>query len=283
MYFKEFIDKFEKIYNRSEKRKMCELLGMSFNQLINPKVFFKEFQKRGKNNPDGWGIAVYKNKKVLIKKEAINALSSDFLTEKKNLENILSKIIIGHLRKKSQGEASLNNTHPFFKELNGKDYIFAHNGGISSYKKIKLKYFFPKGDTDSEYIFCHLLDLIKEKKIKNYNFYDFRWLEQELKKINGKGELNCIFSDGKHLFCYYDKNGYNNLYFIQEKSPYRQIKLKDIDWEIDLRKEKPFDQIGYIISTKPLTNESWEKFKKGELIIFKKGEIIYSTYKNMAV
>jgi len=148
---------------------MCELLGMSFDKLVNPKVPFKEFQQLGNNNPHGWGIAYYKNQKALIKKEPINALSSDFLKKKKNLENILSKIIICHLRNKGKGKfgkQSLNNTHPFLKELNRKDYIFAHNGGIPSFKKIKLKYFFPDGDTDSEHIFCHLLDCIQEKGIK---------------------------------------------------------------------------------------------------------------------
>jgi len=263
---------------------MCELLGMSFNKLVNPKVPFKEFQQMGKNNPHGWGIAYYKNQKVLIKKEPINALTSDFLKNKKNLENIFSKIIIGHIRNKSKfGEPSLNNTHPFSKELNGKDYTFVHNGVISSFKKIKLKYFFPDGDTDSEYLFCHLLDCIQEKGIKKWNSNDLRWLEQKLKTINELGSLNCIFSDGEHLFCYHDKNGYNGFYFIQQKSFYRKIKLKDVDWKINLSKEKSFDKIGYIVATKPVTDGNWEKFKKGELIIFKKGEMVYSTYRKIII
>ena len=107
------------------------------------------------------------------------------------------------------------------------------------------------------------------------------WLEQKLNKINELGSLNCLFSDGEYLFCYHDKNGYNGFYFIQQKSSYRKIKLKDIDWKIDLSKEKSFEKIGYIIATKPVTNGNWEKFKEGELIIFKKGEIIYSNHKNL--
>lgn len=263
---------------------MCELLGMSFNKLANPKVPFKEFQQMGKDNPHGWGIAYYKNQKALIKKEPINALSSDFLKNEKNLENIFSKIIIGHIRNKSKfGEPSLNNTHPFSKELNRKDYTFAHNGVIPSFKKIKLKYFFPDGDTDSEYIFCYLLDCIQEKGIKKWNSSDFCWLEQKLKKINELGSLNCLFSEGEHLFCYHDKNGCNGFYFIQQKSSYRKIKLKDIDGKIDLSKEKSSDKIGYITATKPVIDGNWEKFKRGELIVFKKGEMIYSTYKKIVI
>lgn len=263
---------------------MCELLGMSFNKFVNPKVPFKEFQQMGKNNPHGWGIAYYKNQKALIKKEPINALSSDFFKNEKNLENIISKIIIGHVREKSKfGEQSLNNTHPFSKELDGKDYAFAHNGVISSFKEIKLKYFFPHGETDSEHIFCHLLDCIHEKGIKKWNSNDMRWLEQKLNKINQLGSLNCLFSDGEHLFCYHDKNGYNGFSFIQQKSSGEKIKLEDIDCEIDFRKEEPFGKIGYTIATKPVTDGNWEKFKKGEFIIFKKGKMIYSTYRKIII
>lgn len=260
---------------------MCELLGMSFNRAVNPKISFKGFQQRGKNNPDGWGIAYYKNKKATIEKEPISALSSDFPKNEKNLENILSKIIIGHVRKKSQGKSSYNNTHPFFKELNGKGHTFAHNGTIPPNKKFKLKYFIPNGDTDSENIFYHLLDFIQEKGMKNWNMGDIQCLEQEIREMNKKGTLNCLFTDGKHLFCYHDKNGYNGLCFIQRKPPYREIKLKDIDWKVDLKERKDSNKTGFIIATKPLTYESWKKFNKGELIVFKDGKMIYSSHRDI--
>jgi glutamine amidotransferase len=256
---------------------------MSFNRSINPKISFKGFQQRGKNNPDGWGIAYYQNQKVLIKKEPINALSSDFLKSEKNLKNIRSKIVIGHVRKMSQGKLSYNNTHPFLKELNGGKYTFAHNGTIHLYKNFKLKYFFPCGETDSEYIFCYLLDCIQEKGIKNWNKNDFKWLEQKFRKINESGTLNCFMSNGEYLFCYHDTGGYNSLYFVQRKPPYREIKLKDIDWEVDLKEEKNPNKTGFIIATKPLTDENWREFKRGELIVFKNGLIKHKSFKFMSM
>jgi len=38
---------------------MCELLGLCFNQPIQPKISFKGFRRRGKYNPNGWGLALY--------------------------------------------------------------------------------------------------------------------------------------------------------------------------------------------------------------------------------
>ncbi|RSN77202.1 class II glutamine amidotransferase, partial [Candidatus Methanodesulfokora washburnensis] len=38
---------------------MCELLGMSFNLPVNPRISFRGFRLRGKYNRDGWGLAFY--------------------------------------------------------------------------------------------------------------------------------------------------------------------------------------------------------------------------------
>ena len=259
---------------------MCELLGMSFNRAVNPKISFKGFQQRGKNNPDGWGIAYYKNQQALIKKEPKNAVSSDFLNNENNLENINSKIIIGHVRKMSQGKPSYNNTHPFKRDLDGKEYLFAHNGTVNC-NNFDLSVFKPIGGTDSEYIFCHLLESIQKKNIINWSENEFEWLRQKLNQINEFGKLNCLVSNGEYLFCYHDIEGYNGFCFVQRKSPFQIIKLEDLDWEIDLREEKTPDQTGYIIATKPLTNEKWIEFKEGELIVFKDGKMIYSSHRDI--
>ena len=255
---------------------MCELLGMSFNRAVNPKISFKGFQKRGKNNPDGWGIAYYPDKSVQIFKEHIQINTSKFADFLKNYSFMNSKIFIAHVRRTSVGKKSHKNTHPFCRELNGKEYLFAHNGTVHC-NNFDLSFFKPIGGTDSEHIFCYLLESIQEKNIINWSENEFEWLRKKLKKINKSDKLNCLLSNGEYLFCYHDIEGYNGLCFVQRKSPFQIIKLKDLDWEIDLKEEKTSDQIGYIIATKPLTNEKWIEFKEGELIIFINGRMIYST------
>ena len=259
---------------------MCELLGMSFNRAVNPKISFKGFQQRGKSNPDGWGIAYYPDKSVQIFKEHMQINTSKFADFLKNYSFMNSKIFIAHVRRTSVGKNSHKNTHPFCRELNGKEYLFAHNGTVDC-NNFGLSVFKPIGETDSEYMFCHLLDFIREKGIKKWNMGNIQCLEKEIREINKKGTLNCLFTDGKYLFCYHDRNGYNGLCFIQRKPPYREIKLEDIDWEVDLKEEKDPNKTGFIIATKPLTNESWEKFNKSELIVFKDGKMIYSSHRDI--
>ncbi len=255
---------------------MCELLGMSFNTPVNPDISFKAFRKRGANNPDGWGLAFYPDKSARIFKEPIIAtesLLSDFI---KKYHEIKSRIIIGHVRLTSVGTVCYENTHPFSRELNGREFVFAHNGTIFNWNRLELGRFKPIGETDSEHIFCYLLSKIEEKKIKEWNRENFEWLNKMLLEINSYGSFNCIFSEGKFLFCYHDLNGFKELKFVKRESPYPTIKLYDEDYEINLAENKSIGQYGYIIASKNLTNEIWIDFKPGELIIFKNGQIVYS-------
>jgi len=77
---------------------------------------------------------------------------------------------------------------------------------------------------------------------------DFDWLLDLLKNVNGYGNFNCIFSDGEFLFCYFDKGGYNGLYFTERIPPYGVVKLLDEDWEINFAEKKYPNQIGYIVA-----------------------------------
>jgi len=261
---------------------MCELLGMSFNLSVRPSISFRGFRHRGEDNPDGWGIAFYPDEAAQIIKEPIKATESRLSKFLQGYRNLKSKVFIGHVRYSTTGPKTYKNTHPFSRELNGKEYVFAHNGTVNDHGSLKPGRFKPIGETDSEYIFCHLLSCIEEKNITCWMKEDFNWLAQKLEEINQYGKFNCIFSDGEYLFCYRDKNSHRGLCFVHREPPYGEIELIDEDWKINLVQEKRPGQTGYIIATEKLTNEIWQEFNPGELIVFKNGKMIYSNYRNIS-
>jgi glutamine amidotransferase len=55
------------------------------------------------------------------------------------------------------------------------------------------------------------------------------------------------------------------------------VRLEDEDFEVNLSEEKDPSQKGFIIATRRLTNERWENFYPGELIVFKDGNIVFSS------
>lgn len=255
---------------------MCELLGLNFNRAVRPNLSFKGFRIRSEENPDGWGIAFYPDKSAQIIKEPLEAeesLLSEFI---ENYPKIRSEIFISHVRLNSVSKPAFMNTHPFQRELNGKEYVFAHNGTLSGYEHdFDVTEFIPVGKTDSETAFCHLMNKIKEKNIKSWNNSNYKWLHEEIKFINSFGRFNCLFSDGDYLFCYYDMNEYKGLFHLHREAPYGYTHLSDEHFDVHLKKQGETEKEGYIIATKPLTDEKWYEFDPHELIIMKNGQIVF--------
>jgi predicted glutamine amidotransferase len=92
-----------------------------------------------------------------------------------NIENVIKilpkKMVMGHIREKSYGNRSLENTHPFLHD----NQIFMHNGNIDDFEKhakfiksyIARKFHHSiKGETDSEVLFYLLLSFMEYCKNK---------------------------------------------------------------------------------------------------------------------
>ncbi len=266
---------------------MCKLLGMCLNLLVKPDISFRESHHRGEHNPDGWGIAFYPDEFAQVIKEEISAKQSDLSKFLQDYQKAEARIFVDHVRHASEGVVSRKNAHPFYRELNGKEYFFAHNGTLN-HENLELGMFKPIGEMDSKAAFCYLLHRIENAPAKilksmNKNKY-FDWLAERLEEIDKYGKPNCIFSDGESLFSCRDKDGYNRLCFVHGKSPYEKINLVDEDWEVSLAEVKRPDQEGYIIATKELTEaEHWKNFECGDLIVFTKGKIKYSNKRDIHV
>jgi len=263
---------------------MCDLLGLSFNIPITAKISLDIFQQRGLANPDGWGLAFYKNNRLQIVKEANSATKSNLFDFMEKYTH--SKTIISHVRRSTRGIPSYLNTHPFYRRLRtesmNREFAFAHNGTLTQIERLRFKKYTPVGETDSEQAFCHILDILSESETATWGVHDFQSFEKILREINdGKNTLNCIFSDGSYLFCYSDENDYNNgLRFTKQVAPFGSIELIADDdrlGSVELRSEIPsaVDQSGYLISTRILTSGEWTEFCEGELIVFKDGQIVY--------
>ena len=248
---------------------------MSFNQPVRPAFSFRGFRRRGENNPDGWGLAYYPDKSAEVFKESLASQSSALSKFLLQYTGLQSETIIAHVRKGSKGGRSHENTHPFARVFQGREYIFAHNGTLRDYLSLGLGSFKPIGETDSEYVFCYLLGSFEQRGLRDWTETEFEWLGAKLSQVNAFGTFNTLFSDGTHLFCYRDRDGYNGLCYCHRQSPFGNIRLKDEDFDINLDEEKNPTQTGYIVATKALTNERWQDVPWGCLLVFREGRQVF--------
>ena len=152
---------------------MCELLGMSANVPTDICFSFAGLLERGgRTGPhrDGWGITFYEGKGCRSFKDPQPSCDSEIAELVKSYP-IKSCSVISHIRQANRGKVSLENTHPFIREMWGRHWTYAHNGQLSNYRSLlKSEFYQPVGNTDSEKAFCWLMDQIRQrypKKPKN--------------------------------------------------------------------------------------------------------------------
>ncbi|UXI01888.1 class II glutamine amidotransferase [Photobacterium sp. TY1-4] len=256
---------------------MCELLGMSANVPTDICFSFTGLMQRGgKTGPhrDGWGITFYEGRGFRTFKDP-NPSCYSRIAELVQEYPIKSCAVISHIRQANRGGVSLENTHPFTRELWGQYWTFAHNGQLTGYDALDTGRFKAVGDTDSEIAFCWLLNQLEarfpEQPEQMEPFYAF--VATCCDQLRQLGVYNMLLSNGEYVFTYCT----NNLHWITRRAPFGRASLIDEDVTIDFQQETTPNDVVTVIATQPLTNdESWHKMQPGELSVFYLGEQIFN-------
>ncbi len=143
---------------------MCELLGMSANVPTDICFSFTGLVQRGGGtgpHKDGWGITFYEGKGCRTFKDPQPSFQSPIA----KLVQItpLSPVPSSRISAVPIAGWWPENTHPFTRELWGRNWTYAHNGQLKGYKSLKTGNFHPVGETDSEKAFCWLLHRLTER------------------------------------------------------------------------------------------------------------------------
>lgn len=251
---------------------MCELLGLAFNEPVTAEISFRGFRHRGAANPDGWGLAWFEDAQLKLVKESASADTSAEALALQKSSRVSSPIVIGHVRLASRGEKSDANTHPFCREFQGSPVAFAHNGTLELSGLNPAGGHIPLGETDSEKAFCLLLSWMEEYGVQ---WSDHDRIENWLRELNSRGNMNLLFSNGREFFAYRDFKGYNGLCLARREAPFASIKLRDEDWAVDLAEVKKPSERGFILATRRLTDERWTEILRGRLLVVSKGSAVF--------
>ncbi|HEY8505472.1 MAG TPA: class II glutamine amidotransferase [Gemmataceae bacterium] len=254
---------------------MCELMGMSFARPVAADFSVREFALRSHENPDGWGLAWYPDRSASLVKEPLRWGDSKYTTFLETYPGLRSTVYVAHVRHRTAGgPPSHSDTHPFVRELDGTDYVFAHNGTLRGpFWDIPLRRFRPVGTTDSERLFCLLLGDLAARGGGLAAEANRIWLWERLTALNRHGKLNCILSDGRLLVAYHDARGFKGLHRRRVLlSRHATRHFADPELAIDLEGEAA--NHGFVVATHPLSRNEWEPFRPGEMAVFEKGVLV---------
>lgn len=225
---------------------MCRLFGAISDSpvdITNPVLEgSKPFIELSHKHHDGWGIGhidyLPGGRNIRIVKAPYPAYKDARFSEA--IEQLLSPLVIVHLRDAKHGDVSVQNTHPFYAQ----GWIFAHNGSMERYKEIEaelpgIKY---KGETDSERYFHLILKHIRQAEdVARGMCSAIRWLEE-----NGfEGGKNFLMSSGRRLYAY--RNG-RELFYVIRKNPHTRGKT-------------------VLVASEALTEEDWREVSEDHLLV----------------
>ncbi|QJD58898.1 class II glutamine amidotransferase [Pseudomonas sp. gcc21] len=242
---------------------MCELMGMSANVPTDICFSFAGLMQRGGGtgpHGDGWGVAFYEGLGVRCFHDP-QPCHQSAIAQLVESYPIKSENVICHIRQANVGRVGLVNTHPFIRELWGRYWTFAHNGQLHDFAASPGP-FQPVGSTDSEALFCDLLNTLRSR------FGSAPELEELVPCLAGicgafarQGVCNLMISNGEWLFTLCT----TKLAWITRRAPFGPAQLSDRDLAIDFQEHTTPNDVVTVIATEPLTsNETWQLYMPGE-------------------
>lgn len=161
-------------------------------------------------HPDGWGVALHSGDaqgwRVYRSTERAHACAEFG----KVARDDGARIVIAHVRQKTVGHTSIENTHPFVRG----PWVFAHNGTIRDLGQLERRASTARlaevrGDTDSERLFAFFLTRLDEAglSVSDASNRDeagdvIAESTKELRSIADLGAYNYLMSDGNVLFAH---------------------------------------------------------------------------------
>jgi predicted glutamine amidotransferase len=258
---------------------MCELMAIGFERPVYADFSIRAFALRDVENADGWGLAWYPDNSLAVAKEPVTWTGSKLAEFLQSYPHLRSNLYIGHVRRKTVGGAPTRaDTHPFAREMGGREYCFAHNGTIiTAREQLPSSRFQPIGATDSEQVFCHVLDQLARRGRLLEEERDWRWLHRTFASINELGKFNCLLSDGERLFCHHDADGFKGLWLLEVPANGRRERqhLDDADLHVDIDADAA--NPGVVVATVPLSDApGWRRLIPGEMVVIEGGRLAYS-------
>ncbi len=273
---------------------MCELFALSSSLPTRLTISLDEFARHAGGvapHQDGWGIAFYEGYDIQRMRESLAMSRSAHLSFLKQ-HQMDSSMILAHIRWASQGEKRLFNTQPFTRELGGRMHSFVHNGDIKNIREICPTLsgcYRPIGDTDSEILFCYLLEFLQDswRNTKPPSVEErFQAVWKFAQETKAWGSNNFLYSDGEFLFAHGHRRIHERgekvstppgLHFLCRtcvESPLPSIE------GLSIQAEGQQQRIALVASV-PLSQESWRPLEEGELLMISQGVIVKSQTPDM--
>jgi transglutaminase-like putative cysteine protease/predicted glutamine amidotransferase len=260
---------------------MPNFLAMSFEGELSPSFELRCLQG-GRVLPDGWGIGFYPGGEpsAAVLKEPAPPAGSARSVLVQAWERVASSVFVLHIRAARWGSISDANTQPFSRSWGRRDWLFVHAGSLDQRLEPRPDALFePIGSTDTELVFCELMDRVAAQRWRSLAEIDAPTLRSWFASLNELGVLTSALTDGRDLVVYSDARGGQPVHLAQVVPPYQRVVFGDDDLQVDLTRRGAKARRGVIVASRPLDPESefaarWRELPPGALVVMRQGAIV---------
>jgi transglutaminase-like putative cysteine protease/predicted glutamine amidotransferase len=259
---------------------MPHLLAMSFEGQLAPS-FELACLAPPHPAPDGWGVGFYPGGEpsATVLKESAPPPESPRSRLVESWQNLQASLFVLHIRRATWGSPSEANTQPFARAWGRRDWLFAHAGSLRARPELDPHATFePVGSTDTELIFCDLMNRFAEAGWQSVGDLDLASVHGWLRSLNALGPLTAVLTDGRDLVGYVDGEGKVPLHLCEVRPPYGQLSLSDADVTADLTRRGVRSHRGVVLATAELAVAGdaaarWEALAPGDLVVVRHGVV----------
>lgn len=265
---------------------MSELLALSFDSVTAPLISLKDVYVRqaagAEGKPSGWGFGWYPGVELagqIIKNPTAGA-EDPAARALKDWNRFGSSIFVCHFLGSAQHRAQ-SDAQPFLRNYSGRAWIIAHSGTLKGDHRKKLPLgdkpgFEPVGRTDTEHLFCWLLNRMQVAGTRSIRDYGWHRLAEDLNHINDLGPLNLLLADGQSLAVYHDRDDKQPVFWSRRIPPHARVPMSNDVLTLALDAHQ--SQRSFLVfATKPLTDEAWVAMAPGQLLVARRGQIFWDS------
>jgi predicted glutamine amidotransferase len=252
---------------------MCRLLGAVASEPAQFRLTLREAPRSlaflSREHRDGWGIGVYSETDGWsIQRGTLCAHEDDEFHEV--AAGSRGELLVAHVRKRTVGAVSLENTHPF---CHGR-WVFAHNGTIQDIEWVRsqtppARLESIRGETDSELFFAFLMSRLDRQGAAHEGDGDAadHALLGALRELAGRPTLGaCTFllSDGQKLYAH--RSGRS--LFLLERVPGDAVRVERESVETGALLETAWSPARHavLVASEKVTDEPWQPVEDGILL-----------------
>ncbi|MEZ6143160.1 MAG: class II glutamine amidotransferase [Zavarzinella sp.] len=264
-----------------------DIFAFSFDALCSPTISLKYPAAPHGTHTLGWGLAWYPGdaRAARVAKDPTAHDDVGMQQIMSEWESFRSTVYFCKVQGAAKGYTH-NETQPFTRSFAGKDWLFMHNGDLDKISLMQLhtdksRFLEPLGRTDSELAFLYLLSQIGQINVGSLSSVNHESLSGWFERLDPLGSADLCLTDGVTVVCFLGTRTERAMYYTRIQPPKRENYFESVAATFSLEDPRDTYRTALVFSSIPFDHGRWVPMQPGQLIIARRGAIVWNSHAHL--